>query len=181
MAKPSAGGNVACCRTVVLTTLAAKTRARRFLCTATKTPRVAMTTTVATTTGTPTLAGLTMVPITSTRQRRRHSRRWPTHQLANGLPASARRALSIFLRHPRTRYALRVRSEHQPQRKPAGDFPHQLTTQRRYVCTFHPAYSNHGSTSDPGTDHCTPGADVASSPQSWARVISRSSRRRWRS
>ena len=62
MENPTAVGNVACCRTVVLTTLMAKTHARHLLRTVAKAPRVATTTTIATTTGTLTATSLTMVP-----------------------------------------------------------------------------------------------------------------------
>ena len=61
-AKPSAIGNAASCRTVLLTALAAKLHARRFLHTVRRSPRVATTTAVVTTVDTPTLTSLTMVP-----------------------------------------------------------------------------------------------------------------------
>ena len=62
MVKPTAVGNAACCRTVILTALAAKTHTRCRLHTIERTPRVATTTTVVTKVGTPTLTSLTMVP-----------------------------------------------------------------------------------------------------------------------
>lgn len=51
-------------------------------------------------------------------------------QLSNGLPVPARRSPSTFFRGASTSYARRVRSEHQPPRTLAGDFPFQPNTQR---------------------------------------------------
>ena len=118
--------------------------ARSSPCTAENTLRVATTTTVATTTGTPIWPVSPRCPTTSLRQLRRHSTRWPTGPLANGLSDPARRAPSTFLWHSSTRYSLRVRFQLQPQRTPAWHFPHQLTTHRWYICTSHPADSTHG-------------------------------------
>ena len=90
----------------------------------------ATTITVGATVGTPTLASLAMMPHninTAMQTWLRTLARQPTR-----FPVPAKRAPSAFLRYPSPRYAVRVRSQLQPQRTTAGNFPNQLTRQRRY-------------------------------------------------
>ena len=64
----------------------------------------------------------TWCPPTPPERRRRHSRRRLHGQLANGLPASTRRAPSTFLRHPSPWYAVRSVPNSNPNGRQPGTF-----------------------------------------------------------
>ena len=99
----------------------------------------ATTTIVGTTVGNPTLASLALMPhniYTALQAALRLLALQPTR-----FPAAARRTPGAFVRHLSPRYAVRVRSQLQPQRPAAGKFPDQPTRQRRYAWAFHLAGS----------------------------------------
>ena len=167
MAKPAAVGNVACCRTVVLTALVAKTHARRLLHTVGRTPRVATTTAVVTIVGTPNLTSLTMVP---------HN--FNTGGTQGGGPAAS--SLTVFQSQhgvppapssgthtPGMRYRPTPNTNHTGRER-------GLSAPTDYLTAVHwnfPSrrYPLMGSTSDPGAGHGSPGADVATSPENHVR------------
>ena len=144
MAKPTAVGSAACCRTVVLTALAAKTHAHRLLHTAGRTPRVATTTTVVTV-GTPTVTSLTMVPHnnfnTATHKEPKVVAQLPTRfRFFSPSMACPQHLPPVPTHQVYSTGPLRTRTPTDAN----GDFPHQLTTQRRYTGTSYPAGSTHG-------------------------------------